>query len=239
MVALATAFSGFALAENGESESAGEVIVVIDIGVAMDHPAFQGKWLENDAIGKILPDPMKRGTGKYWFGWDFCENDATPQDRTGHGTHVAGILAAELGTAEAPLARLVMFRTGDRHQELLQVAHVLEAVLALRNAGWDIPVILCAFDYRKSPADGDSYDRFSVALGKLLDSGTLCVCAAGNSGLDLDSPSNNEVQYQVVLRHRNMLTVTACNDEGQLLATSNCSSGATPPCLILRPVPPG
>ncbi|GAA5120337.1 S8 family serine peptidase [Luteolibacter yonseiensis] len=221
--AFALGLSDFALAEDPGRKPSAEIVVVIDSGVAVDHPAFQGKWLDNDAVGKKLPAPMQRGDGKYWFGWDFVENDATPQDRTGHGTHVAGLLAAELGTAEAPVARLVMFRTGDKHQELSQVAHALEMVSALRSAGWDIPVILCAFDYRKSPADGDAYDRFASALGKLLDSGVLCVCAAGNSGLNLDSPSNNEVQYQAVLRHRNMITVTACSDEGQLLATSNYS----------------
>lgn len=226
MVALAMAFCGSALAESGGGKPEGEVVVVIDSGVAMDHPVFQGKWLENDAVGKNLPAPMRGGEGKYWFGWDFVEADATPQDRTGHGTHVAGLVAAELGTAEEPVARLAMFRTGDRHQELLQVAQAMEAVLALKTAGWNIPVILCAFDYRKSPADGDSYGRFASAFGKLLDAGTLCVCAAGNSGADIGSPSNGEVQYQVLLRHKNLVTVAACNDEGQLLPTSNYSGSA-------------
>jgi thermitase len=50
------------------------VIAVVDTGVDLNHP---------DLDGKILP------------GYDFVNNDTSAQDDHGHGTHVAGIAAAE------------------------------------------------------------------------------------------------------------------------------------------------
>ncbi len=54
--------------------SAAVVIAIIDTGVDLTHP---------DLAGKIVA------------GYDFVNNDAVPQDDNGHGTHVAGIAAAE------------------------------------------------------------------------------------------------------------------------------------------------
>lgn len=56
-----------------QSNGAGVTIAVIDTGVDLNHP---------DLAGKLVA------------GWDFANNDSTPQDDHGHGTHVAGIAAA-------------------------------------------------------------------------------------------------------------------------------------------------
>ncbi|MGC8856871.1 MAG: S8 family serine peptidase, partial [Anaerolineae bacterium] len=54
--------------------SSSVIVAVIDSGIDSAHPEFNGR---------ILP------------GYDFIEQDSIPQDGCGHGTHVAGILAAE------------------------------------------------------------------------------------------------------------------------------------------------
>jgi thermitase len=54
------------------------VLAVIDTGADLDHP---------DLAGKIVP------------GYDFANDDATPQDDHGHGTHVAGVAAAATDNA--------------------------------------------------------------------------------------------------------------------------------------------
>lgn len=53
--------------------SANLIISVVDTGVKLNHP---------DLAGKIIP------------GYDFYNNDSDPSDDYGHGTHVAGIIAA-------------------------------------------------------------------------------------------------------------------------------------------------
>lgn len=54
------------------------VIAIIDTGIDLNHP---------DLSGKLTP------------GYDFVNNDASPQDDHGHGTHVAGIAAAQTNNA--------------------------------------------------------------------------------------------------------------------------------------------
>jgi subtilisin family serine protease len=197
------------------------VVVLVDSGIAADQPAFQGRLLATEVAKPALPAPLRTGGGKYWVGWDFVERDADPQDETGHGTHVAGLVAGALGRATDSLARVVMFRTGGPRHELVPVAEALEAVVSLREAGWDVPVVLCAFDYRRRTEDGSAYERFAQALAKLLESGVVCVCAAGNSGLDLDGSPAGKAQYQVAFAHPALITVAACTNDGQLLAASN------------------
>jgi subtilisin family serine protease len=51
------------------------VIAVLDSGVRADHPEF---------AGRLLP------------GYDFVNEDDNPEDDSGHGTHVAGIMAAAM-----------------------------------------------------------------------------------------------------------------------------------------------
>lgn len=59
-----------------QGEKSSKVIVaVIDSGIDFQHP---------ELVGKIVP------------GYDFVEKDDIPQDTNGHGTHVAGVIAAQL-----------------------------------------------------------------------------------------------------------------------------------------------
>ena len=59
---------------------AGVVVAIIDTGIDYNHPALGG------GIG-----PGRKVIG----GYDFVNDDADPMDDNGHGTHVAGILAAD------------------------------------------------------------------------------------------------------------------------------------------------
>ena len=60
--------------------SAEVTVAVVDSGVQVDHPDLANQLNTADA-------------------WDFVDNDSIPQDAYGHGTHVAGIIAAESDNA--------------------------------------------------------------------------------------------------------------------------------------------
>ncbi len=58
------------------TKGSGEIIIaILDTGLNLDHPEFAGRIAA---------------------GYDFVNNDATPMDDNGHGTHTAGIAAAGL-----------------------------------------------------------------------------------------------------------------------------------------------
>jgi len=82
---------------HASSTGRGAVVAVVDTGVSLHHPDLQGR---------LLP------------GYDFQANNASPQDHNGHGTHVAGIIAADTGNgigvaSVAPDAMILPVRVLD------------------------------------------------------------------------------------------------------------------------------
>jgi subtilisin family serine protease len=79
------------------TSGAGAVVAVVDTGIDAAHPDLQGRVLA---------------------GHDLVDNDATPQDGQGHGTHVSGIIAADANNgvgvdSVAPGAKILPVRVLD------------------------------------------------------------------------------------------------------------------------------
>src|SRR5437870_5949051 len=95
---------------------AGAVVAVVDSGVYAAHP---------DLAGRLLP------------GHDFVDNDSTPQDDNGHGTHVTGIIAADAGNGVgiegvAPGATILPLRAldADGNGTSTDIAHAIDYAVA-------------------------------------------------------------------------------------------------------------
>ena len=155
----------------GSATGAGAVVAVIDSGVLDTHP---------DLGGRLLP------------GRDFVQNDSTPQDGNGHGTHVTGIVAANrengAGIAGvAPGATVLPLRVLDDDgggstegvakaidYAVAQGAHVINLSL-----GSDIPLIGVAGE-----------EAFNAALGRAAAANVTIVAAAGNNAVPIcEQPS--------------------------------------------------
>ena len=106
------------------------IVAVVDSGIATRHPEFRNQLWENSGeIPENGVDDDGNGYVDDRNGWDFSDaptlpgggdftiRDNDPEDETGHGTHVAGIIAAAMnngiGVAGiAPNCRLMPLRAG-------------------------------------------------------------------------------------------------------------------------------
>ena len=143
---------------------AGAVIAVVDSGVQASHP---------DLVGQLLP------------GHDFVDNDGTPQDGNGHGTHVTGIAVAAtangVGIASvAPGAKVLPVRVldDDGGGDAATVARGIDYAREQRadvinlSLGSEVPIV--------GAMGGDELD---AAIHRALAAGIVVVAAAGNNGV--------------------------------------------------------
>ncbi|KAK1961996.1 subtilase [Colletotrichum sublineola] len=170
---------------------AGLRIGIVDTGVDYTHPALGGCFGPGCLVeyGYDL-------TGDSFNGTNAPEPDADPLDQCyGHGTHVAGIIAAmpnPMGfTGAAPGAKLGMYRTfgctGASTGDVL-----LAGVLRAFEDGSDI-ITGSVGGY-----NGWAGEAFAVAVSRIVAAGVPCTFAAGNmvggtEGLfGLSNPSTGE-----------------------------------------------
>jgi hypothetical protein len=92
--------SASAPAPRGTADGKGIVVAVIDSGIDYTHGALGGGF-----------GPNRKVIG----GYDFVNDDADPMDDNRHGTHVAGIIAAQSKTVTglAPQAKLLAYKVLD------------------------------------------------------------------------------------------------------------------------------
>jgi len=69
-----------------------QIIAILDTGVDWNHPDLKNKiWINPNPETKMSTNGILNDIR----GWDFINNDKDPMDDNSHGTHVAGIAAAE------------------------------------------------------------------------------------------------------------------------------------------------
>ena len=174
-------------------------IAVIDTGVDLDHPDLVGKlWTNADEIPDNGLDDDGNGYVDDSHGWDFVNDDAEPQDDYWHGTHVAGIAAADSDNGQGVAgvswgARImplkVLNASGDGNY-----ADVASAIVyAADNGARILNLSLGGEDYSAALADAVGYAR---------QSGCLLAAAAGNDSGAVLYPAANDGVLAVVATTR-------------------------------------
>lgn len=71
------------------------IVAILDSGIKLDHPEFDGRiWVNSDEIQNNSDSDGNGYIDDVNGGWDFVNGDNFPADDHGHGTNVAGIAMA-------------------------------------------------------------------------------------------------------------------------------------------------
>ncbi len=170
--------------DNPPADTAPVLLAIIDTGIDYVHPDLADKVYVN--MGEIPDngvDDDHNGLIDDYRGWDFSgdtidvfnilgDNDAT--DSIGHGTHVSGLVAAELnsiGIAGYPghirLLPVKIFPNGYQSVSIAAIIYAADMGARIMNLSWGFP-----------------YDSpiLQKALQYAVERGALPVAAAGNFG---------------------------------------------------------
>ena len=84
------------------STGSGDVVIaVIDLGIETNHPDLDGQfWVNPGEIPGNSLDDDNNGHTDDIHGWNFVEDNDDLSDNTGHGTQVAGVIAAATNNGE-------------------------------------------------------------------------------------------------------------------------------------------
>ncbi|MFE6887034.1 S8 family serine peptidase [Streptomyces sp. NPDC057694] len=146
----------------------GVTVAVVDSGVDYTHPDLGGGFGEGH---------------KVVGGHDFVNGDDDPMDDNAHGTHVAGIIAADAAhpggvTGAAPDAELLAYKVmdADGYGDTSTIVAGIEAAVDPGNPHRADVINLSI------GGPGDGTDPLGLAASAAVDAGVVVVAAAGNDG---------------------------------------------------------
>ena len=173
-------------------------VAVIDTGVDVTHPDLaQNIWInEGENCAGCRTNGIDDDGDGYvddWRGWDFVNHDNNPTDDNGHGTHVAGTIAAAgnngIGVTGVtwnstimPLKFLDSSGSGSTEDAISAILYARAKGVPIMNNSW---------------GGGDFSQALEDAIELTDASGELFVAAAGNDFTNTDA----DAVLAVELRH--------------------------------------
>lgn len=201
------------------------IVAVIDTGVDYGHLDLQnniwtnaaelnGDGVDNDGNGYI--DDIR--------GWDFGGNTNDPMDVYGHGTHVAGIIAATGDNSRGIAginwrAKIMALKAADNSGTFLDFSIIKAIQYAIAKGA---KIINCSFGGESRSVEEEN------AFIALKNAGILAVCAAGNgklvNGVDIGVDNDITPNYPASYELENIISVAASDENDKFAAFSNYGS---------------
>lgn len=170
---------------NETDYAAGSAIVaIVDTGIDLSHNYFNGRLVN---------------------GYDIYDNDSSPQDVDGHGTHVASTVLDVAGfNSSIKVMPVKVFGDGEDYTTSGAIARGIEYAV---DHGADV--------INLSVGGAHSSDIEQIAVNYAYRNNVAVVAAAGNESLNLDT----NAYVPAGLDH--VITVSAMNKDGSLASFSN------------------
>ena len=212
-----------------------KIVAVVDSGVDYENKELQGVMWNNPYQEQL----------KGAHGYDFVNKDADPMDDYGHGTHCAGIVAADgaggcgvTGAANGTNVKIMALKFlddkgyGDTYSAISAYHYIYRA----QQLGANVIAVNNSWTGKVGEEYGDAILQEIIEL--VGANGAVSVCAAGNDGKDIDekqevSPACLDSDY--------ILSVAAMTPEEEIATFSNYGAEsvdlAAPGSNILSTVP--
>jgi subtilisin len=178
---------------------------------AVHAASIQGNGVNICIIDTGIDTTHQDLTGRYAGGYDFVNNDSDPTDDNGHGTHVAGTIAAVLDGAgvvgAAPQARIYAYKILDSSGNG-SFSDAIAAVQACVDVGGKVT-------NNSYGASGDPGTQVKAAFDNAYNAGVLHVAAAGNATLF----TCNSVSYPAAY---DSVVAVAATDSSDQVASWSC-----------------
>jgi len=202
-----------------QSRGDGVVVAVLDSGVQLDHPDLaQNLWHNPGETPGNGVDDDHNGYVDDVFGANMMSNTGNVGDDEGHGTHVAGIIAAAGGNGTggsgiAPGAKIMAVKVLDANR-------AGNSTLLARGIRYAVDegarILNISLNGDGTSPDLDDALRYADGLGATI------VASAGNNGRDIDLQPSYPASSSVPA----VLAVSASDKTGGLLALANRGIGS-------------
>lgn len=197
------------------TDSKREVIVaVLDTGIDLLHPDLLGRvWYDN----KRCANNQVHDAENACHGFNFIEMNSNISDDVGHGTHVAGLIAANLndfgvaGVTSSQVKIMPIKVVNNQTRDFVQNGRMITDIFAdgiryaLQNGADVINISLGWPKLVETP-------KIRIAITKAIEEGVVIIAASGNNGKDVPTfPCSYE----------GVICVGAMDNQGNLAEYSN------------------
>lgn len=198
------------------------IVAIIDTGLDTKHPALRNAlWTNPGESGKDSQgrdkstngiDDDKNGFIDDIHGWNFASQSSNIEDEHGHGTHIAGLIAADHPDFQgiAPGTKLMILKYYDPKAPI--GGNLMSSVRAIKYA---LRMGAHIINY-----SGGGFEPFPAEREALLEAekkGVLVVAAAGNENANADALAFYPASYKL----SNILPVMALSPNQKRLPASN------------------
>jgi len=193
------------------------VIAVIDTGVDYNHQDISSNiWTNAGEIPANGIDDDGNGFIDDVYGWDFSNNDSDPLDDMGHGTHVAGVIAANTNNGIGISG--INWRAKIMSLKFIDAAGIGTTSNAIKAINYAVAMgaRISNNSWGGSAFTQGLYDTLVAAN----QAGHLFVAASGNTGLNTDDPVNS-MHYPSSYDLENVISVAATDEFDNLGTFSN------------------